>query len=220
MLRLKDLMRGLAGVPVTTTGPYFPDTEELTGLSLSVNLVDGTGVPLDASNPIPTTAPLYLRDPSDSFTRPSDTTAYASGDLVANSTTAASVVALEIENVAIEAGGSARIERIRLTKTSTTTSGAAFRVHFFKVAPVTVTNGDNGAFSVSGTANYVGAFDVTVDRAFTDGAYGTGLPMAGNSVNFECADGSTSVFALIEARGAYTPASAEVFTVAAETYRY
>lgn len=54
-LRLKDLMRGLAGVPVVTTGPYLPDTEELTGLALNVSPVDGSGAAISPTNPLPVT---------------------------------------------------------------------------------------------------------------------------------------------------------------------
>jgi len=58
-LRLKDLMRGLSGVSVVTTGPYYPDTEELTGLALHVSPVDSSGVPVDETNPIPVYEPLF-----------------------------------------------------------------------------------------------------------------------------------------------------------------
>jgi hypothetical protein len=88
-------------------------------------------------------------------------------------------------------------------------------VHFFRAAPATITNGDNGVFSVSGVADYIGAMDVTVDRAFTDGAAGFGVPVVGSEMSIKLASGST-IRALIEARGAYTPGNAEVFTVTLE----
>jgi hypothetical protein len=91
-------------------------------------------------------------------------------------------------------------------------ANASFRVHFYRAAPSTITNGDNGAFSTSGVADYIGAMDVTMDRAFTDGAAGFGQPVIGSEMNFKLASGQT-VRALIEARGAYTPANAEVFTL-------
>jgi len=112
-------------------------------------------------------------NPTATFTRPADTTAYASGDLVANSTTAGSVVAMTL-TVGRVAGGSCMLRRCKLATSSTSTTSASFRLHLFRTAPATVTNGDNGAFSVSGVADYIGAFDITVDRAFTDGAAGVG----------------------------------------------
>jgi hypothetical protein len=78
-----------------------------------------------------------------------------------------------------------------------------------------VTNGDNGAWSTSGVADYLGAIDVVIDRAFTDGAAGEGVPLAGGEINFDLT-GTANVFALLEARAAYTPGNAEVFTIELE----
>lgn len=157
---------------------------------------------------------MAIKNSSNSFTRPADTTAYASGDLVANSTTAGSVVAVSIGNVAFNDQGSAIIRRVALRKSGTSTTSASFRVHLFKAAPSTVTNGDNGAFSVSGVADYIGACDVTVGQAFTDGAIGFGVPNTGSEFMVRLAGGSAQkIYALIEARAAYTPSSAEVFTL-------
>lgn len=150
-----------------------------------------------------------------SFTRPSDTTAYASGDLVANSTTAASVVAIPLV-VARNAGTVALLRRIRLKKSGAVLTNAAFRVHFYSTNPVATapTNGDNGAW-VTINAGYLGSLDVTLDKAFIDAAQGTGVP----SVNAEIplvGDADGTVYALMEARAAYVPASAEVFTLTVE----
>jgi len=158
-----------------------------------------------------------ISNPSATFTRPNDTTAYASGDLVANSTTAGSVAAMTFA-VARIAAGSVMLRRCRLQKSGTSVTNASFRVHLFAAAPGTVTNGDNGAFSVSGAADYLGAFDVTVDRAFTDGALGFGNPVVGFEMGVKLASGTT-IRGLIEARAAYTPAANEVFTVAFDAYQ-
>ena len=152
-----------------------------------------------------------VANPTANFTRPADTPAYASGDLVANSTTAGSVAAMTLTIMRI-AAGSCILRRIKLHKSGTSTTNASFRVHFFRAAPATITNGDNGVFSVSGVADYLGAMDVTMDRAFTDGAVGFGVPMIGSEMSIKLASGTT-VRALIEARGAYTPISGEVFTL-------
>jgi hypothetical protein len=53
---------------------------------------------------------------------------------------------------------------------------------------------------------------VTLDRAFTDGAYGAAIPIVGQEVMIRLSSGQ-SVYALVEARAAYTPANAEVFTI-------
>lgn len=149
-----------------------------------------------------------------SFTRPADTTAYAANDLVANSTTAGSVVPLEMTNNTFLGG--AYIRRARLYKSGTSVTNTSFRVHIYKSSP-TPANGDNGAFSTNNVADYLGALDVTIDRAFTDGSFGVALPMIGNEINFT--DSTDDIFALIEAKAAYTPASGEVFTLTLELHR-
>jgi hypothetical protein len=152
----------------------------------------------------------HVARPSDSFARPADTTTYASGDLVANNTTAGSVVPLEFD-VSRAAGLGGMLRRVRIRKSSTGVTGASFRVHFYSESP-TVTNGDNGAWLTNQVANYIGSFDVTVDKVFSDGSAGNGLPTIGSEINFT----SDTIYALVEARGAYAPGSAETITVSPE----
>jgi hypothetical protein len=148
-----------------------------------------------------------------SFTRPADTTAYASGDLVANSTTAGSVRPLEFQVAARQRG--AMIRRVILHKSGTGVTNSSFRAHIYRAAPITVANGDNGVWSTNRSIDYAGAFDVTVDRPFTDGAIGVGVPLTGAEISVN----DDGIFVLLEARGAYTPGSAEVFSVSLEVVR-
>jgi hypothetical protein len=153
------------------------------------------------------------------ITRPADTVAYVAGDLVANSTTAGSVVPLACAAARINAGTGV-VRRARLSTTKTGLAGTeVFRIHLFKTAP-TVANGDNGAFSCNGVAAILlGYIDVTMDRIFTDGAKGIGVPAVGSEIMFQAGAGTTNIYALVEARGAYTPISGEVLTVALEVMR-
>jgi hypothetical protein len=151
---------------------------------------------------------------SANFTRPADTTAYTSGDLVANSTTAASVVPLSFTAARIN-DATGMIRRVRLKKSTTTTTNAQFRVHFYQNDPSAstgITNGDNGAW-LTKEAGYLGSVDVTIDKAFSDAAEGVGTPNNGSEINFIPKSGTQTIYALIEARAAYTPGNAEVFTV-------
>lgn len=150
------------------------------------------------------------------FNRPADTTAYASGDLVANSTTAGSVTALTLAlgREATGYGASSMVRRLRLRKSGTSTTNASFRVHLYRTSP-TPSNGDNGAFLTNQAANYIGAVDVTMNQAFTDGASGNGVPNVGSEINVAV----QTIYALIEARAAYTPVSGETFTLEAEVLR-
>lgn len=151
-----------------------------------------------------------------SFTRPADTTQYAVGDLVANSTTAGSVAAMQF------AGGPTVIRRARLTKSDDDVTAATFRVHLFSSDPTATApaNGDNGAISLNtAIADYLGSFsfDMTAspDIYNTAGNVAVGVPVIGNEVMVPW---TGSVYGLLEVRGTYTPASAEVFTVDLEYF--
>lgn len=165
----------------------------------------------------PATDAVYITanvsvNPSANFTRPADTTAYASGDTVANSTTAGSVTPLTLTAARI-AAGTFMVHRLKLHKSGTSVTNAVFRAHMFKASP-TSASGDNAAISMTGVANYLGYVDIVIDQAFTDGAAGfSSLAMSDTIVSL--ASGQ-SLFALLEARAAYTPISAEVFTLTAE----
>lgn len=147
---------------------------------------------------------------SGSVTRPADTTAYAAGDLVANSTAAGSVTPISFTVGRGSSGSSATglIRRARLRKTGTSVTNAIFRLHLYSASPG-VTNGDNGAWLSDNAANYIGAIDFLVDKAFSDGAAGNGVPLVGSELFFT----GQTVYGLIEARGAYTPASGEQFSI-------
>lgn len=156
--------------------------------------------------------------PSANFTRPADTTAYASGDLVANSVTAGSVVAMALAAARVAAGAFA-VRRVRLKKSNTSLTNASFRVHFYDSDPTAasgITNGDNGAW-LTKIAGYLGSCDITMDKAFSDAAAGQAAPAVGSEMSAKLASGTT-LYALLEARAAYTPASAEVFTLVAEVF--
>jgi hypothetical protein len=155
---------------------------------------------------------MLINTISASFTRPNDTTAYASGDLVANSTTNTAVVPMSLA-LANPAQVQTIIKRCRLLKSGTTATNGAFRVHFYGASPA-VTNGDNGAWVSTKAANYFGSIDVTV-IAFSDGCAAAGAAAAGAEMQINLSSGST-VYCLLEARGAYTPAAQEVFTLSVE----
>lgn len=162
--------------------------------------------------------------PSANFTRPADTTAYASGDLVANSTTAGSVVALSWTCLPIGMGTAADgyffIRRAKLKKSTTGVTNAAFRLHIYGTDPAAssgIQNGDNAAWSVN-DATYLGYFDFGSMVAHRDCAQMIAAPSVGAEISHSPASGST-VYGLLEARGAYTPGNAEVFTVHLEIYQ-
>ena len=158
-------------------------------------------------------------NPSATFTRPADTTAYASGDLMANSTTASSVAALAFTAARVEAG-SFVIRRVRMHKDNANLALATFRLHLFKTDPTATdpTGGDNAALELNSLAagSYIGyvTFDFTMAAVADIQASDIelpGVPAVGTEFTVKLASGQI-VYGLLEARAAYVPASAEVFT--------
>lgn len=151
------------------------------------------------------------------FTRPNDTTAYASGDLVANSVTAGSVVPMAFPLSFSSGTGQTRITRARFAKSGTTATLSAFRLHLYEASPV-CTNGDNGAWLTTKAANYLGNIDgPTVLFAFSDGCALSGAAPAGSEMILRLSSGNAStIYGLLEARAAYVPAANEVFTITLE----
>lgn len=152
-----------------------------------------------------------------SFARPTNTTAYSSGQLVGNSVTAGSIVPITC-TLARKTGGTGVITGIRLSKTTSNLVNASFRVHLFKNSPTTAV-GDGGTFagSINGVAAIcLGYYDLTMDQAYSDGAKGF---VAASGKVFDTVGGSQNLYALIEARGAYTPGNGETFALAVEALR-
>lgn len=153
---------------------------------------------------------------SASFARPTDTTAYGAGDLVANNTTAGSVTAMTFA-LAPSLDGRVRIvRRVKLSKTSTGVTNPAFALHLFTAAP-TVTNGDNAAFIPSLSSTYLGSIAVTCGQVTGTGAVGFGAATAGAEIVIPPNAGNT-IYGLLSATAAYAPGNGETITVEIEAY--
>ncbi len=168
-----------------------------------------------SDNPLPVAAGRVVVVTAPTMTRPADTTQYSTGDLVANSTTAGSVVPLEFD----VGGGSGMVRKIRIrtNRTSGGTTSAVFRVFLFRTAP-TVADGDNAAFNPANAANFIDAMDVVLNEQFSDGAANSSNGAAGE-INYSLPSGSTKLFGLVRAGAGYTPASAEQISVALEVLK-
>jgi hypothetical protein len=148
---------------------------------------------------------LIHSNPSVTFTRPADTVPYSVGDLVANSTIAGSVAVPSTVSARVE-GGSVEVSRVKLQKSTTGISNASF----FSALP-TSTTGDNAVFTITGASSYLGSVDVVLNQVFTDGAVGfTDITM--KSIKARLPMGNL-LYVLVEARAAYNPGSAEIFTI-------
>jgi hypothetical protein len=152
---------------------------------------------------------------SKSFVRPADANVYTSGDLVADTTVSgAAVTPLLFTPAKADKSFDLLIRRARIKKTSVSIANASFRLHLYKTIPVPA-NADNGVFSTSKAADYVGSFDCATAQAFTDGAVVIGTPTIGSEVAISLAAGQR-LYGLLEARGAYIPAISETITVELE----
>lgn len=154
---------------------------------------------------------------SASFTRPADTTQYAIGDLVANSTSAGSVSAMSwivSPPYTRQSGYSpVYVSGVRLHASKASVTSAAFRVHLYSATPTFTSAGDNSAFGTvvaTGNANWLASFDVTMVALHADGASGIAVPTEGFVV--PQVPSGTTVYGLIEALNTYTPSSGETFT--------
>lgn len=146
---------------------------------------------------------------SDNFDRPADTTAYASGDLVADTTTAASVAPLEFPTAGARA---CYVPAFRLHKEGPT-GDIVFRLYLYATSPTVSTAGDNGVFAsnVNNAANLMAVYEGTV-YGHKDGAVGDLVPISG-VIKKEYVGDPITIYGLLEIRTAYTPVSAETVTV-------
>src|SRR5262245_10875049 len=148
------------------------------------------------------------------FTRPNDTTTYASGDLVANNTSAASVAAMTFAlPTAVQPGRDILIRRAFLRKSASVAANGTFRAHFFSGTVTVTTNGDNALFTPTAMTLYLGYIEVVMSSQL--GGWGFAAAPAADVIWTPAA--STDVLnALLEARAAYVPAAQEVFTLQPE----
>lgn len=162
---------------------------------------------------------------SASFIRPNDAVIYAVGDLIANNTVAGNVVPLALP-VAFANDRTGLIRKLRLKVNDPAWKAGIIRCHLFQNSP-TVNVGDNGALNAAETygfteSEYLGACDITLAKQTSDNfAKGFGVCVAaeGQEWNFAPAAGTQTIYALLEARSAVTPAAQKTFTLSAEVWQ-
>lgn len=161
--------------------------------------------------------PTIARLTSAEFTRPSNTTQYAAGDVVGPVTTPAVQTLLKASWVS---GGGGEVVAIRLSKSDATVTLATFRVWFYKTAPTAIA--DNSAW----TNLYADREKLIGYRDLDIAVSGGGAAIAQSAATmaplpFVTAAGSSgSLYAVISCVGAYTPASAETFALSVTVKRY
>lgn len=146
------------------------------------------------------------------FTRPANTTQYSIGDLVANSATANQVTDIQLKWGNLNGS----LARIRLsTNNATITNGQFFLWLFRATVAALPTNGDNGALAGLDFETYGLIHVAPINLYASMGSVG-GWGEATYDPNLIHIP--ATVYCLLEARAAYTPASGEIFSVQAETW--
>lgn len=149
------------------------------------------------------------------FTRPSNTTPYAAGQIVAASGAGAAV---ELTGAGRVVGRGGHVTH-GLLLCSNTAATYAMRVHLWTVAPVATTHvtslADAAAFALLTDTAYVGWLDFP---AFASIGGQAGAQIAGLSQTFGGA-ASTSLWAVFVTPGAFTPVSAAVYRLVLKTSR-
>lgn len=173
------------------------------------------------ANPLPASVASRLIIPAAAqFTRPANTTAYAVGNAVANSTTAGSVTALSF-TIADVNNAPAIISRARLytSDTGVVTPQAAFRLLLFAASSVTVAHGDGASFSTSGVASFIGSLTGSMVHAFTDGTMAFLTSEDGPYIITTPVASGTTIIGFLQALTAFTPQSASTWNCSLEVER-
>jgi hypothetical protein len=161
---------------------------------------------------------------SASMTRPADTAVYASGDAVTTSTSAP--VVMTFANVGRFNAGGGMVMAAMLLSSSNQGTKPDLELWLFNASPAP--DNDNAAFTptdaelatLQGVIEFKGVTKSYVGDA-TAGAGGNvmipgtqgGTTWPGLQIPFVCGAAATSLYGLLVARNAYTPTSAEIFTV-------
>jgi hypothetical protein len=152
-----------------------------------------------------------ITNPASTLTRPANTAAYAANQLIASSTTAASIMVPSFAT----GMGAGILPRLRLrTNAPSGWGGVNLSINLWSAAP-TYTNGDGGAYApATGSAAWLANFLILSLQQFGDGAIGSGGLTSANEMAFRL--GATAVYWDLQILSAATPMSGQTFTLTAE----
>ncbi|TFH07274.1 MAG: hypothetical protein E4H07_09310 [Nitrosomonadales bacterium] len=174
---------------------------------IKVSTIDGDSLSVSDNNGSLTVDGKAYRTTA-TITRPSNTTAYTAGDVVGD-TGGSAIISL---TAAGPTAGFVIIQSISLVfSDSTVPSGmGAFRLHLFNASPTAIA--DNAPFDLTSAdrATYMGYVDFPAPQDLGSSIY-TQTDYPGRLVKLAAA--STTLFAELETRGAYTPVSASTVSI-------
>lgn len=197
--------------------PASPFPVDIGNATLSVT-ADGVEIKNDAGNPIPIddagssiTVDGKAYRSVVSFARPSNTTAYSAGDVIGATGSAIHTLAS-----AGPSGGLVLVQGVELLigATSVPAGMGSFRVHLYSASPTAIA--DNAAFDlVSGDrAAYLGYIDLGTPQDLGSTIYSQ-TEYVGRLI--ELASASTTLYAQLETRNGFTPASGTTYELRVNT---
>lgn len=173
---------------------------------------DGVANDTDATNRLPVVATGISKVVTGSITRPADTSIYAAGDEISTSTSSPTI--MTFSGCARANGGTGVILGATVIDSSAQTTKPQLELWLFDTT--STPNNDNAAFApsdgvaetcigvISLSTNYVGDPATSGNIVFESGPV---------SLPYVCGGSSSDLFGRIVVRNAYTPTSAEKFTV-------
>jgi hypothetical protein len=145
--------------------------------------------------------------------RPADTTAYTANDVVG---AASAIIPLAGIGPSVDGGAGMILTRLALWSAATAIPPGMtiIRAHLFTVSPTAIADNAAWALNTDDVPNYLGFVDLS--PAINGGRlWAQALPR----LAFKLADDSSSLFAVLETRGAFTPVSGESYRLTAVASR-
>ena len=174
-----------------------------------VNIFNG-GTAVSSSNPLPVGGKSLTS--TCTFTRPADTTAYSINDVIADSTSAPTVISFT--NIARAVGGQSYIVKVRIM-TDQKTCTARMRLALFQTAPTLIN--DNSPKTRLWANRVISLGSIDFDPMTTEDATNSTAASAmwtSAPVNIVCDAASTTIYGILSTLDAFTPASAQQFYIA------
>lgn len=153
-----------------------------------------------------------LKRISASFSRPSDTTAYAIGDAISNSTSAPTVFELDLSTIGAVAGQAVEIRKLAVVSRVKQSLLPLINV-FLSSTTFTATN-DNSALSIDDTTMETGGSWFNCDLQNST-SLNSRVAYSGAPQPIVLASDDTKLYGAMQAANAYVPASGEKFTILA-----
>jgi hypothetical protein len=158
------------------------------------------------------TGSITGKETSANFTRPNDTNDYLALDVVGSSPGAN----LTFSNVLANAGGTFAIlsAKLRIDVSAVPSGMSGFRLHLYNAAPTAIADNDPYNLPAADRAKYLGYITLSNPSDLGDTLCGQD-----EGVNFvrKLAEGSTTLYGILQTIGAYTPTAQSVKTITLET---